>query len=127
MSSNHEQRIRTDTYVRMSHVTGPGCVLVSLRFGREPESGPVITLRSSLAKAAQPSLDVERYVKEVQEGVSEVNKRLGADLEVEEIQIVPDDYPTEGQVRYCATKLAEHTINSEQDGAGQPATRSESE
>ena len=126
MSRDNEQRIRTDTYVRMSHVTGLGCVLVSLRFGCEPESGPVITVRSSLGKVARPSLDVERYLQEVLEGVSEVNKRLGADLDVEEIQIVPDDYPTEGQVRYCATKLAEHTINSEQGGGGQAATRSES-
>ena len=99
----------------MSHITGPGSVLVSLRFGQEPEDGPLVTIRTSIAKAAKPTLDVERYVAEVLEGVSEANRVHSSHLEVEEIEVVPDDYPTEGQVRYCATKLAEHTINCEQD------------
>src|SRR5437899_2030281 len=39
--------IRTDTYYRMSHVTGPGCVLVSLRFGNKPGKGPWVTIRAN--------------------------------------------------------------------------------
>ncbi|MBM1135050.1 hypothetical protein JO972_02130 [Verrucomicrobiaceae bacterium 5K15] len=106
------ETIRTDTYVRMSHVTGPGCVLVSLRFGRVPDGGPVITVRSSIAKAEKPSFDLEQYVAEVLEGVLDANRLHEANLEVEEIQIVPDDYPTRGQVRHCAEKITTYVIKA---------------
>ena len=118
--------IHCDSYLRITHVTGPGCVLVSLRFGREPEEGPWITFRSAIEAHTEPMMDVDEYVREVREGIAEANRTHNTNLEVEEIEIVPDDSPTKGQVRYCAMKLAEHQINSEQDGADQPATAVES-
>lgn len=98
--------IRTDTYYRMSHVTGRGCVLVSLRFGSAPEKGPWVTIRAAREAPIDPLLDVDAYVAEVLEGVADANSELGTAIDVEEIEIVPDDYPTSGQVRHCAKTLA---------------------
>jgi len=102
--------IRTDTYYRMSHVTGPGCVLVSLRFGITPPSGPWVTLRAARDAVVTPQLDVDAYVAEVLEGVAEANGLHGTSFGVEEIEIVPDDFPTPGQVRHCSKTLAVHYL-----------------
>jgi len=111
--------IRTDTYFRMSHVTGPGCVLVSLRFGRTPHKGPWVTIRAAREAPIDPRMDVDAYVAEVMDGVADANSELGSGIEVEEIEIVPDDFPTRGQVRHCAKTLAVHFKQStEPDGAG---------
>jgi hypothetical protein len=98
----------------MSHVTGPGHVLVSLRFGKQPVAGPWITLRASIDAPVEPMLDVKAYVQEVLIGVADANEAHGTHLEVEEIEIVPDDAPTKGQVRYCARKLTEFKSTGEQ-------------
>jgi hypothetical protein len=109
--------ISTATYHRMSHVTGPGCVLVSLRFGRMPDQGPWVTIRAAREAAIDPSMDVDAYVAEVLDGVSEANQELGSAVEVEEIEVVPDDFPRPGQVRYCAKTLARHYANSTEQAA----------
>ena len=118
--------IRTDTYYRMSHVTGPGCVLVSLRFGTKPEKGPWVTIRAAREAPIDPSMDVDAYVAEVLDGVTDANSELGSSIEVEEIEIVPDDFPTRGQVRHCAKTLTTHFQRSTEPCAapnGGPATR----
>jgi hypothetical protein len=51
-------------------------------------------------------MDVDAYVAEVLDGIAQANSELGSAIEVEEIEIVPDDYPTCGQVRHCAKTLA---------------------
>jgi len=53
-------------------------------------------------------MDVDAYVGEVIQGVADANQELGTSVEVEEIEIVPDDFPTRGQVRHCATVLVKH-------------------
>ncbi|ODA34964.1 hypothetical protein A6X21_04825 [Planctopirus hydrillae] len=98
-------QIRVDTYYRMSHVTGPGCVLVSLRFGTTPDKGPWVTIRAARGTLIDPSMDVDAYVAEVTAGVADANGELGSAIEVEEIQIVPNDFPRLGQVRHCAKTL----------------------
>lgn len=100
--------IRIDTYYRMSHVTGPGCVLVSLRFGIMPAKGPWVTIRAAREAAIDPRMDVDAYVAEVLAGVADANSEFGRSIEVEEIEIVPDDFPTRGQVRHCAKTLTAH-------------------
>lgn len=100
------------TYYRMSHVTGPGCVLVSLRFGRMPHQGPRVTIRAAREAAIDPSMDVDAYIAEVLDGVSEANRELGVTVEVEEIEIVPDDFPRSGQVKHCAKTLVRHYMES---------------
>jgi hypothetical protein len=98
--------IRTDTYYRLTHVTGPGCVLVSLRFGSMPAKGPWVTIRAAREAPIDPRMDVDAYVAEVLAGVADANANLGSSIEIAEIEIVPDDFPTAGQVRYCAKRLA---------------------
>lgn len=109
--------ITTATYYRMTHVTGPGCVLVSLRFGRMPVEGPWITFRSAREAVIDPQMDVDAYIAEVLEGVSEANQEIGSAVEVEEIEIVPDDYPTRGQVKHCAKILARSYARGIEAGA----------
>jgi hypothetical protein len=98
-------QIRTATYYRMSHATGPGCVLVSLNFGGTPKGGPSVTIRAAREAVIHPNMDVDAYVAEVIAGVADANVELGTAIEVEEIEIVPDDFPTPGQVRHCAKTL----------------------
>ena len=100
--------IRIDTYLRMSHVTVAGCVLVSLRFGSTPSGGPWITIRAAQEAVVEPMMDVDAYVAEALEGVAEANRIHGTFLAVEEIEIVPDDFPAKGQVRHCAKVLTAH-------------------
>ena len=108
----------------MSHVTGPGCVLVSLKFGATPERGPWVTIRAAREAVIDPNMDVDAYVAEVIAGVADANIELGAAIEVEEIEIVPDDFPTFGQVRHCAKKLTIHYKKSTEqveDGKASPS------
>ena len=109
----------------MTHVTGPGCVMVSLRFGTTPESGPWLIRRSAINSDVEPQMDIKEYVAEVLSGVASGNEQHGTSLEVEEIEIIPDDFPTKGQVAHCASKLVEFAINQEreQGSAHQPTTR----
>ena len=86
-------------------MTGPGCVLVSLKFGTTPDRGPWVTIRAAREAMMDPSMDVDAYVAEVIAGVADANNELGTSIEVEEIEIVPDDFPTLGQVRHCAKTL----------------------
>jgi hypothetical protein len=118
-------QISTATYYRMSHVTGPGCVLVSLKFGATPERGPWVTIRAEREAVIDTNMDVEAYVTEVIAGVAAANIELGTAIEVEEIEIVPDDFPTSGQVRHCAKSLAIHYQKSTEQvegGKASPAT-----
>ncbi len=109
--------IRSDTYYRLSHVTGPGCVLVSLRFGTMPAKGPWVSIRAAREAPVDPLMDVDAYVAEVLAGVADANMELGSSIEVEEIEIVPDDFPTRGQVRHCAKTLAAHFRRITEQGA----------
>ena len=108
----------------MTHVTGPGCVKVSVRFGTTPDSGPWIIRRSAIDSDIEPQMNIEEYIEEVSQGVARGNKQFGTEFEVEEIEIIPDDFPTKGQVAHCAFKLVEFAVNQvrEQDSAHQSTT-----
>lgn len=58
----------------------------------------------------EPKLNVDRYLAEALEGVAEANRIHGTTVEIGEIEIIPNDYPTQGQVRHCAQALATHVI-----------------
>lgn len=109
--------IHTDTYLRMSHVTGPGCVQVSLRFGTTPPDGPRVTIRAAREAILEPMMNVDDYVSEALEGVAEANRIHGTSLGLQEIEIVPDDFPTKGQVRHCAKTLATYLVQTKQSDA----------
>ena len=89
----------------MAHVTGPGCVLVSLRFGATPPDGPRVTFRVVRNAPGEPALNVDEYVSEAIDGVAEANRIHGTSVGLLEIEIIPSDYPTKGQVRHCAQTL----------------------
>lgn len=99
--STHES-----TYYRRQHVTGSGCVLVSIRFGVTPENGVLVVKRLGLNQEdAQIRFDLERHINEVVEGVHEANLKYGGDLQVQEIEVVPNDYPQKGQAKYVAYQI----------------------
>lgn len=104
------KEIRKDTYHRMTHVTGPGCVLVSLRVGVKPDTGACVTFRTARDVIVEPDFDIDKYVAEVMAGVREANNEFSGNLEIEEIEIVPDDFPREGQVKFCAYSIAKSII-----------------
>ncbi len=96
----------------MQHVTGPGCVLVSLRFG--PKIGDDILITKRIAKDQTDcniQFDLQSYIQEVVDGVNEANQKYNGKLEVAEIEVVPNDYPRVGQVKYSSFKLAEQLLN----------------
>jgi hypothetical protein len=99
--------IQRTVFYRYQHVTGPGCVLVSLKFGVMPASGPRI-VRLLAEDKAEPKVafDLDAHVKEILEGVAQANSELNGQLQVEVIEVVPDDYPQRGQALYTAHKIA---------------------
>ncbi|RYD61052.1 MAG: hypothetical protein EOP84_36195 [Verrucomicrobiaceae bacterium] len=106
----------------MSHITGPGCVLVSLRFGVTPPEGPLVVIRAKLEAPIKPMMNVDTYVAEALEGVAEANALHGTSFALEEIEIVPDDFPVKGQVRHCARTLTSYCVDqARQNGAGTPS------
>ncbi len=103
--------IHESTYYRRQHVTGPGCVLVSIKFGVTPENGVLLVKRLGLSQDnAQVQFDLERHKTEILEGVQEANVKYGGNLQVQEIEVVPNDYPKEGQARYAAFQIAEYVL-----------------
>ncbi len=95
--------ISGSTYYRRQHITGPGCVLVSIKFGVTPDNGVLVVKRLGLTQDdAQIQFDLERHKVEIFEGVQEANNKYGGGLQVQEIEVVPNDYPKEGQARYAA-------------------------
>jgi len=105
--------IHESTYYRRQHVTGPGCVLVSIKFGVTPEDGVLVVKRLGLKQEdAKIQFNLKRHINEVLEGVQEANLRFGGDLQVQEIEVVPNDYPQQGQAKYAAYQIAEHVLGN---------------
>jgi hypothetical protein len=107
-------RIRTETWTTLAHITGPSAVLVSLQFGITPEAGPLV-IKSLGADKLDGAIkfDLERYVAEVVSGVDEANAKHNGSLQVAAMRIVPDDYPSQGQVKYVAYLIARYAITGE--------------
>jgi hypothetical protein len=103
--------ITQSTYYRRQHVTGPGCVLVSVKFGETPEAGVLVVKRLGLNHDdAHIQFDLENHINEILEGVKEANLKYGGSLQVQEIEVVPSDFPKKGQARYAAFQIAEHLL-----------------
>ncbi|RIA31617.1 hypothetical protein DFO61_2341 [Ectopseudomonas oleovorans] len=102
------------TFYRSQHVTGPACVLVSIRFGKKPENGPQIFCLLAQGKHdASVKFDLENHVAEVLSGVAKANAECSGALEVEAIEVVPDDYPRKTQAEYVAYKIATAVLQGE--------------
>jgi hypothetical protein len=100
-------RVQQDVYYRAQHVTGPKAVLVSIKFGTTPAAGPLVVRRVAMDREdCAVKFDLGQYTREVLAGVARANSELGGSLEVEQIEIVPDDYPGAGQVEHVAHEIA---------------------
>jgi hypothetical protein len=53
-----------------------------------------------------PIFDITSYIEEVTAGVETANSEFGGSLQVKEVEIVPDDCPSQGMVSHCAYLLA---------------------
>lgn len=103
--------ISESTYYRRQHVTGPGCVLVSIKFGVTPEKGVLVVKRLGINQDdAHIKFDLERHKVEILEGVQEANMKYSGNLQVQEIEVVLNDSPKVGQARYAAFKIAEYVL-----------------
>ena len=100
-------KIDRSVFYRAQHVTGPACVLVSLKFEKTPVGGPLV-LRILTLRAIDPlpKFDVENHVAEVLRGVAQANSEFDGHLEVEAVEIVTDDYPEKFQAQHVAYKIA---------------------
>lgn len=100
-------RIQQSVFYRYQHVTGPKCVLVSIRFGKAPSSGPRLIRLLAIDKSeVAVQFDLANHASEIQAGVARANAELGSRLEVEAIEVVPDDYPGKGQAEHVAYQIA---------------------
>lgn len=100
-------RIQRSVLYRYQHVTGSKCVLVSVRFGKAPPNGPTL-IRLLAMDRTEPAVqfDLANHVSEILAGVARANDELGSCLEVEAIEVVPDDYPGKGQAEHVAYQIA---------------------
>jgi hypothetical protein len=100
-------RIQRSVFYRYQHVTGTKCVLVSVRFGKSPPTGPsVIRLLAMNRTESALQFDLANHVSEILAGVARANSECGTCLEVEAIEVVPDDYPGKGQAEHAAYQIA---------------------
>ncbi len=100
-------KIQRSVFYRAQHVTGPSCVLVSIKFGKMPPGGPIV-LRVLSEKTIDPvpKFDVANHVAEILAGVDRANGEYDSNLEVEAVEIIPDDYPSKLQACHVAYKIA---------------------
>lgn len=99
--------LQRDVYYRAQHVTGPKAVLVSIKFGVSPAAGPPVVRRVAMDRSdSTVKFDLENYTQEVLAGVARANGELSGSLQVEQIEIVPDDYPGKGQVEHVSYQIA---------------------
>lgn len=99
--------IRRIVFHRAQHVTGPSAVLVSIQFGKMPAGGPrIVRLLAAGKQQAEVSFDLENHVAEILSGVARANQELRGALEVETIEVVPDDYPHQAQAEHLAYQIA---------------------
>ncbi|WP_159106156.1 hypothetical protein [Herbaspirillum sp. B65] len=99
--------IERSTFYRAQHITGPAAVLVSIKFGKMPVEGPTVLriLPKQMIDPA-PKFDVENHLAEILAGVAQANHELDGQLEVQAVEIIPDDYPKKFQVQHIAYKIA---------------------
>jgi len=107
-------KIQRSVFHRAQHVTGPACVLVSLKFGKMPAGGPhILRILSEGTTDPIPNFDVKNHIVEILAGVGRANSELNGSLEVEAVELVPDDYPNKLQAEYVAYKIACAVLNNE--------------
>jgi hypothetical protein len=79
-----------------------------------PLDGPIVLRTLSEDKIDPvPKFDVKNHVAEIMAGVERANRELGGILEVEVIELIPDDYPSKLQACHVAYNIACSVLRSE--------------
>lgn len=100
-------RIQRSVFYRYQYVTGATSVLVSVRFGKAPPNGPrVIRLLAMDRSESEVRFDLQNHVSEILAGVARANSECGTGLDVEAIEVVPDDCPRSGHAKHVAYQIA---------------------
>jgi len=87
---------------------------LSLRFGVTPTDGPrIVRLLANGKTQLEVTFDLSRHISEVLAGVAKANADFGGALQVEEIEVVPDDYPKKAQAEHAAYRIAQVVIQGE--------------
>ena len=89
-------------------------MLVSIQFGKAPPGGPrIVRLLAAGKQEAAVAFDLDNHVAEILSGVARANRELQGSLEVETIELVPDDYPNKTQAEYVAYEIAMAALRNE--------------
>ena len=71
----------------------------------------LVVKRMSLKQEdAQIKFNLDNHIEEILSGVREANENYNGQLEVQEIEVVPNDYPRKGQAKCAAYKIAEYVL-----------------
>jgi hypothetical protein len=106
-------QIYRSIFYRASLTSGPSSVLVSIRFGTTPAGGPAVRFLAGVNHDGAPRFDLEKHVAEILEGVDAANHEHAGSLQVETVEVVPDDYPSGGQARFLAYNIARAVLRAE--------------
>lgn len=76
-----------------------------------PEKGLIVVKRLSIKQNdTETGFDLKRHIDEILSGVKRANEKYSGSLEVQEIEIVPNDYPKRGQAMSAAYEIAEYIL-----------------
>ncbi|WP_330959647.1 hypothetical protein [Photobacterium sp. 53610] len=99
--------IQKSIHYRKSNITGSNWVLVSIKFDQTLAKGvAVIKIITADNVDSKLNFDLNQYIGEVISGVRIANEKYGGDLEVQEIEVIPSDSPSKGQVLTIAYDIA---------------------
>jgi hypothetical protein len=105
---------RRGQFYALQHVTGPGHVLVSLKFGQRETSVPEVVRLPPISSADDAlQFDLDRHLQEIESGVAAANRELGGSLRVAAVEVVPDDRPQRGQAEAAAYRIARAVLQNE--------------
>ncbi|UTM58582.1 hypothetical protein L4174_007040 [Photobacterium sp. CCB-ST2H9] len=106
--------IQKSIYYRKPNITGSNWVLVSIKFGQTLAKGvAVIKIITADNVDSKLNFDLNQYIEEVIFGVKIANEQYGGDLEVQEIEVIPSDSPSKGQVLTTAYDIAKYVLMNE--------------
>jgi hypothetical protein len=91
---------------RAHRIDGPYGVLVSLRLGQRPGPPSIVRLLTEGKDDPVIRFDLQRHIAEVLAGVARANREAGGSLQVESIEVVPDDTPRAGDAEQLAYEIA---------------------
>lgn len=105
-------RITENKYYRTQHVNGPGSVFISIKFGDTPVDGiRIVKLLKQNETGGIVEFDLDSHVSEIVSGVLKANNEFGGELTVQEIEIIPSDFPTKGQAELAAYQIASEILS----------------